>query len=217
VLVWFFYFGAMFAFFLTPLVNTAMHHMDLMDAFNVAFLMGGCLYWWPMVGLDPNLHWKMGYGARIANLALGVPFEAFLGVAILQQATPIASMYSLQSTHAGGGLLWSATELSTFAGVIPVFLQWIRSDERAGARADAKADRAFEAQAIAERAGDVDVRTPTVPISVAAGETGSTTVDRFRPLFQPGNSAWEAMWKAKAGYVPGRGPATGGNGGTPKS
>jgi putative copper resistance protein D len=217
VLVWFFYFGAMFAFFLSPLVNIAMHHMDLMDAFNVAFLLGGCLYWWPMVGLDPNLHWKMGYGARIANLALGVPFEAFLGVAILSQATPIATMYSLQSTHAGGGLLWSATELSTFAGVVPIFLQWIRSDERAGARADARADRAFEAQAIAEQAGEVDVRTPPVAIVVASSETGSTTVDRFRPLFQPGNSAWEAMWKAKAGYVPGRGPAAGGNGRVPKS
>jgi putative membrane protein len=217
VLVWFFYFGAMFAFFLTPLVNVAMHHMDLMDVLNVAFLIGGCLYWWPMVGLDPNLHWKMGYGARIANLALGVPFEAFLGVAILQQATPIASMYSLQSTHAGGGLLWSATELSTFAGVIPVFLQWIRSDERAGARADARADRAFEARAIAERAGDVDVATAPAAVPAARFEAGSTGVDRFRPLFQPGNSAWEAMWKAKAGYVPGRDPATGGNGRAPKS
>ncbi len=218
VLVWFFYFGAMFAFFLTTLVNVAMHHMDLMDAFNVAFLMGGCLYWWPMVGLDPNLHWKMGYGARIANLALGVPFEAFLGVAILQQATPIASMYSLQSTHAGGGLLWSATELSTFAGVIPIFLQWIRSDERAGARADARADRAFEAQVLGERAGAVDVRTPLVPVAAPATvDAGSTGVDRFRPLFQPGNSEWEAMWRAKAGYVPGRGPATGSNRGAPKT
>ena len=88
MLVWFFYFGAMFAFFLTPLVNVAMHHMDLMDVFNVAFLIGGCLYWWPMVGLDPNLHWRMGYGARIANLALGVPFEAFLGVVILSTGKP---------------------------------------------------------------------------------------------------------------------------------
>jgi putative membrane protein len=214
VLVWFFYFGAMFAFFLSPLINVAMHHMDLMDAFNLSFLMGGCLYWWPMVGLDPNLHWRMGYGARIANLALGVPFEAFLGVAILQQASPIASMYSLQSTHAGGGLLWSATELSTFAGVIPIFLQWIRSDERAGARADARADRAFEAKTRAEQASDVDVDVRPVPVAVAAepAEAGSTGVERFRPLFQPGNSAWEEMWKAKAGYVPGRPPAQGRNG-----
>lgn len=216
VLVWFFYFGAMFAFFLTPLVNVAMHHMDLMDAFNVAFLLGGCCYWWPMVGLDPNLHWKMGYGARIANLALGVPFEAFLGVAILSQANPIASMYSLQSTHAGGGLLWAATELSTFAGVIPIFLQWIRSDERAGARADSRADQAFEAQVFGEQAGWADLRA--VPIAAAARTTepGTTGVDRFRPLFQPGNSAWEEMWRAKAGYIPGRGPTNSGDGGPPK-
>jgi putative copper resistance protein D len=217
VLVWFFYFGAMFAFFLSPLINVAMHHMDLMDAFNSAFLMGGCLYWWPMVGIDPNLHWRMGYGARIANLALGVPFEAFLGVAILQQVSPIASMYSLASTHAGGGLLWSATELSTFAGVIPIFLQWIRSDERAGARADSRADQAFEAKTLAEQAGTVDVRPVPVTAGSATAELGSTGVDRFRPLFQPGNVAWEQMWKAKAGYVPGRRPANGTNGTTPKS
>jgi hypothetical protein len=127
-------------------------------------------------------------------------------------------MYSLQSTHAGGGLLWSATELSTFAGVIPIFLQWIRSDERAGARADARADRAFEAQVLGERAGAVDVRTPLVPVAAPATvDAGSTGVDRFRPLFQPGNSEWEAMWRAKAGYVPGRGPATGSNRGAPKT
>jgi len=126
-------------------------------------------------------------------------------------------MYSLQSTHAGGGLLWAATELSTFAGVIPIFLQWIRSDERAGARADARADRAFEAKTLAERAGDVDVRAVPVAVTAAPVEAGPTGVDRFRPLFQPGNSAWEEMWRAKAGFVPGRGPANGGNGTAPKS
>ena len=30
----------------------------------------------------------------------------------------------------------------------------------------------------------------------------SPTVERFRPLFQPGNSSWEELWKAKAGFVP---------------
>ena len=110
VLVWFFYFGAMFAFFLSPLLNFAMEHMALMDAINLAFLLGGTFYWWPMVGLDPIVHWRMGYGARLANLALGVPFESFLGIAIMSQRAPIASMYTLSSTRAGGALLWAATE-----------------------------------------------------------------------------------------------------------
>ena len=141
VLVWFFYFGAMFAFFLSPLLNFAMEHMALMDAINLAFLLGGTFYWWPMVGLDPIVHWKMGYGARLANLAIGVPFEAFLGIAIMSQRAPIASMYTLASTQAGGALLWAATEVATFTGMVPIVLQWVRADDRAGRRADDRAAR----------------------------------------------------------------------------
>jgi hypothetical protein len=38
-----------------------------------------------------------------------------------------------------------------------------------------------------------------------AGETRAATLllgEKVRPLFQPGNSSWEAMWRAKAGFVP---------------
>ena len=116
-----------------------MEHMALMDAINLTFLLGGTFYWWPMVGLDPIVHWKMGYGARLANLALGVPFEAFLGIAIMSQRAPIASMYSVPSTRAGGALLWAATEVATFTGMVPIVLQWVRADDRAGRRADDRA------------------------------------------------------------------------------
>ena len=200
VVIWFLYFGAMSAFFLTALVNFAMEHMALMDAINVVFLLGGCLYWWPLVGLDPIVHWRMGYGARIATLAIGVPFEAFLGIAIMSDRSPIASMYTLASTHSGGALLWAATELSTFAGLIPIFLQWQRADERAGARADARAARA-EAEAATAAASAVRVED-----AVAAADRpevrASAFTEQFLPLLQPGNSSWEAMWRAKAGFVP---------------
>jgi putative membrane protein len=199
VVVWFFYFGAMFAFFLTPLINYAMEHMALMDAINLAFLLSGCLYWWPIVGLDPIVHWRMGFGSRLAALSLGVPFEAFLGIAIMSLRTPIASMYSLNSTHSGGALLWVATELTTFIGLIPVFVMWVRADERAGARADAKAARAAKAKERAEvQLDEVYAGALTSQATVST----SAAVERFRPLFQPGNSSWEELWKAKAGFVP---------------
>ncbi|MGO9660779.1 MAG: cytochrome c oxidase assembly protein [Acidimicrobiales bacterium] len=208
VLVWFFYFGAMFAFFLSPLLNFAMEHMALMDAINLAFLLGGTFYWWPMVGLDPIVHWKMGYGARLANLAIGVPFEAFLGIAIMSQRAPIASMYTLASTQAGGALLWAATEVATFTGMVPIVLQWVRADDRAGRRADDRAARRAPAPlrpradlASADLAsGDLALadlaraREPRAPVPLLG--------ERVRPLFQPGNSSWEAMWRAKAGFVP---------------
>ena len=233
VVVWFLYFGGMFTFFLTPLVNTAMHDMALMDCFNLAFLLSGTLYWWPVVGIDPIARWRMGYGARIANLAIGVPFEAFLGIAIMGQHRPVATMYTLASTHAGGALLWAATEISTFLGMAPVFLQWLRADERAAARADAAGARAAEragtpGPVLAMAGAALGAGTPGAGTAgaVPAGEGGagaapaatakaapagddatpsrqlSPMAEQFRPLLQPGNSSWEAMWRAKAGFVP---------------
>jgi putative membrane protein len=209
VAVWFGYFGAMFAFFLTPIINFAMEHMALMDAINLAFLLGGCFYWWAMVGLDPIVHWRMGYGARIANLAIGVPFESFLGIAIMSDRAPIASMYSVASTHSGGALLWAATEVSSFAGLVPLFVQWQRADQRAGARADAREDaRAARATRAArgQRTGESQ-EAPVPTVGAVALEDGaevkaSALGQAFRPLLQPGNSSWEAMWLAKAGFVP---------------
>jgi putative copper resistance protein D len=199
VLVWALYFGAMFAFFLSSLVNFAMQHMALMDGINVAFLLGGSLYWWPMVGLDPIVHWNMGYGARIANLALGVPFESFLGIAIMSERNPVASMYTVGGTHSGGALLWAATELSTLAGLVPVTWQWMHAEERAAARSDARADRAEEAFRRIYKGqphdGTIAQVTPPRPGASPLGQ-------QFKPLLQPGNATWEAMWRAKAGFVP---------------
>ena len=181
VTVWFFYFGVMFVFFLTPLINFAMHHMELMDLLNLGFLFGGTLYWWPMVGIDPIIHWKMTYGMRLLNLLLGSAVEAFLGVAILAASHPEASMYTLGSTHSGGALLWVTTELSTLGGFLPIYLQWSRSEQRAGLRADTHA---------AQRAAQLE--------PVAAASLRDTSGQHRPPA-----SAWEAAWLAKHGHLPG--------------
>jgi putative copper resistance protein D len=173
------YYGVMFIFFLTPLMNVAMWHMSLMNGLNVLFLLGGALFWWPMVGLDPILHWKMGYPARMANILVGGGIEAFLGIAILAQSHPSASMYSLASTHDGGALLWVSTELVTVAAFLPIFLAWSRSEERIARRADAASDAREES--IIERA-----------LSSSPDEEGP-----LRPL-----TPWEAEWFARTGSVP---------------
>ena len=186
ITVWSLYFGAMFIFFMTSLINIAMQDMALMDAINVLFFLGGTLYWWPMVGLDPIVHWKMGYGARMVNILVGSVPETVMGVAILTQGAPIASMYTLSSTHAGGGLLWSSTELATFIGFIPIFLQWMRSDERRAERDDLRADR----------------------LAVAGGPSPSTlrhmstTGASARRRLPTPASAWEQMWLARTGSLP---------------
>jgi putative membrane protein len=138
--VWFLYYFSMFAFFLTFAINYAMEHMWVMDLVNVGFLLASTLFWWPLVGLDPVPHWQMSHGLRMVSLLVGVPIEAFLALALLSDSHPVASMYTLSSTHAGAAILWVGAELFTFLALIPVFVQWVRSEERKTAREDARMD-----------------------------------------------------------------------------
>ena len=193
VMVWFLYFGVMFAFFLTSLINVAMEHMWLMDVMNLLFLLTGTLYWWPMVGIDPIVHWRMGYGARMVNIAMGAIPEVILGLAILSSTKPIASMYSLSSTHAGGGLLWVSTEVATFIGLAPVFYLWMRSDEREGRRADARADRL----ALQQASGIV-----AVPVAAGVGPVDASGKGGITDWKEMQVNTWEAMFLAKGRRVP---------------
>jgi putative membrane protein len=203
ITVWCLYFGLMFAFFLSSLINVAMHHMALMDLLNLLFLFGGTLYWWPMVGLDPILHWRMGHGARMVNILLGGPPEVILGLAILSLRVPIASMYTLSSTHAGGALLWISTEFVVIAAFMPIFWQWMRSDERAAARQDAR---------LAPTPGPVQTPAPEPSASSAAGKPRPAAVPRpapATPAAEPAATAapramtlWEAAWLARTGRIP---------------
>ena len=138
--MWLLYYFSMFAFFLTFAINYAMEHMWVMDLVNVGFLFASTLFWWPLVGLDPVPHWQMSHGLRMVSLLIGVPIEAFLALALLSDSRPVASMYTLSSTHAGAAILWVGAELFTFLALIPVFVQWVRSEERKTAREDARMD-----------------------------------------------------------------------------
>jgi putative copper resistance protein D len=117
-----------------------MDHMWLMDVINLGFLFGATLFWWPMVGIDPIPNGRMNPGFKLINLLVGVPVESFLGIAILYGTSPLASMYTLSSSHTGGGVLWAATEVATIIAIIPIFVEWSRADERAGRRLDAQLD-----------------------------------------------------------------------------
>jgi cytochrome c oxidase assembly factor CtaG len=175
VTVAFLYFGTMFVFFLTSLLSLAMHHMVLMDLINLTFLFGATLYWWPLVGLDPILHWKMDYGQRMMILLVSSGVEAFLGVAILMSSKPVAPFYTLASTHAGGALLWVAADVVNVGAFLPIFWQWMRSEDRAAVRADARLSRL----------------EPGMPMSPGVE-------------FDPDHvlTAWEAAWVARTGTVP---------------
>jgi putative copper resistance protein D len=136
----------MLAFFLTPAIGFAMEHMWVMDLINLGFLFGATLFWWPMIGLDPIPRWGTSYPLRMVNLLIGVPLESFLAIALLSSRQTIAPMYTLASTHTGAGVLWVLTELLTVIAVIPIYFQWMASEERKTAREDARLDAAEAAR-----------------------------------------------------------------------
>src|ERR1019366_9187072 len=138
--VWILYFFTMFAFFLTFALNFAMLHMWVMDLVNLAFFFASTLFWWPIITIDPIPHWQMSHGVRLTSLLIGVPLESFLALALLSATRPAPSMYSVASTHSGAAILWVGAELFTFLALIPVFIQWVRFEERKGARYDAQLD-----------------------------------------------------------------------------
>ncbi len=144
--VWSVYYLSMFAFFLTSALNVAMLHMWVMDLINVAFFGVATLFWWPIIAVDPIPHWQMGHGAKLVSLLIGVPLESFLALALLSQTHSAASMYTLSSTHSGAALFWVGAELFTFLALIPVFVQWVRFEERKGARYDAQLDAEMAAR-----------------------------------------------------------------------
>jgi putative copper resistance protein D len=153
--VFFFYYLSMYAFFLTGALGFAMAHMWVMDLINLGFLAGATLFWWPMVGLDPTggSSGGMNPGFKIINLLIGIPVESFLGIALIEKSTPVAMIYSLATTHTGGGVLWAATEVATLGAILPIYFQWTRADARAARRIDARLDAGQPAQPAVEGVG----------------------------------------------------------------
>ena len=138
--VFFMYYLSMYAFFLSGAIGFAMERMWLMDLINLGFLISAMLFWWPMVGVDPIPGGRMSSGLKIINLLMGVPLMSFLGMALMEKRTSVAAMYSLRSTHLGGAVLWIAGDAATLLAVIPIYVEWVRSDARLAKRIDARLD-----------------------------------------------------------------------------
>jgi putative membrane protein len=130
LVVFLLYYGVMWWFFTTSALGYAMEHMWLMDMVNILFFLGGVLFWWPLIGKDTILHWRTGFGGKIATLGIGIPFETFLGLTISANRTPLAPMYSAASWYTGGQVLWGASEVLTTIGLAIVIGQWIASEDR---------------------------------------------------------------------------------------
>lgn len=115
----------------------ALRSEPLHAAVHLHFLVSGCAFVWPLVGLDP-LPRGIPHAARLGSVILAVPFHAVLGLAIMSASTPLAprAYPSLSDQQAAGAIGWAAGEVFAFALVALAFVQWLAADRRQAGRLD---------------------------------------------------------------------------------
>jgi cytochrome c oxidase assembly factor CtaG len=124
------------------------------EAMHVHLVVVGSLFFWPLLGADP-VPGRVAYPFRMLLVLLTLPFHAFLGITIMGQQELLGGDW-YPSLHAGdmgawlpdpaddqhlaGGLLWSSGDLVGLLLFGVLFVQWVRSSMREGAREDRRLD-----------------------------------------------------------------------------
>ncbi|MGZ4664267.1 MAG: cytochrome c oxidase assembly protein, partial [Frankiaceae bacterium] len=157
--------------------NPALHQW-----LHLHFLISGCLFYWPIIGVDP-IPGRLPYWGRLLILFISFPVHALFGLSLMSTTTVFGADYYaelhvpwipdlLADQHTGGAIMWSAGELVGAVVFLILFIQWARADEREARRVDRRLDREAGVSAVAARGtGGV----------VAAAETAAVRRDDEMP------------------------------------
>ena len=119
---------------------------------DIHFLLAGYLFFYVIVGIDPNPR-KIPHIVRIIVLFAAMSIHAFFSIALLSTTTLLDGGYFasldrpwntnlLADQHTGGALGWVMGEIPILIALIATFIQWMRDDSREAKRLDRAADRA---------------------------------------------------------------------------
>jgi putative membrane protein len=176
-----------FALYFTGLYRLTLEHAWLHELVHLHFIVVGCLFFWPLVGLDP-LPNRWPYPARALLMILSVPFHTVLGLTIMQSSTLFggdwypslnlgwADPWADQRT--AGGILWAGGEFVSVTMLAVLVAQWMRQSEREARRVDRELDRQeARERAEAERAAAAEraAHERTAPEPAAEGGAAERT------------------------------------------
>jgi len=145
-----------------------LHSDYLHEMTHLHMVVVGCLFFWPLVGVDP-LPGRIGYPFRVLLTVLTLPFHAFMGITIMAQDKLIAGDW-YPDLHEGpmgawlpqphtdqylaGGILWSSGDAIGLLFFAVLFAQWVRSSMAEARREDRRLDLLEAREARAARAAD---------------------------------------------------------------
>jgi putative copper resistance protein D len=151
-----------FVLYFSGLYRLTLEHDFVHELMHAHFIATGCLFFWPLVGLDP-LPGKWPYPARTLLMLLSVPFHTVLGLTVMQSTVLLGGDWypSLHLAWAdpstdqrlAGGILWAGGEFISVTMIAVLVAQWMRQSEREARRIDRQLDREEEAAARAAAHG----------------------------------------------------------------
>jgi putative membrane protein len=160
---WGLFVASPFALYFTGWYPATLSNDVLHELLHLHFVLVGCLFFWPMVGIDP-IPGRVSHPFRFLILVSTLPFHAILGLAIYTQTTVIAAKHyeALQlgwlnpasDQKVGGGLLWSSGEIVGLIMLGVVTAQWMKASEREAIREDRRLDRIEAAERAAAEQAD---------------------------------------------------------------
>lgn len=147
--------GSFYVLYMSGLFDAALEEHWAHLAMNTHFLLVGCLFYWPVIGVDPTPR-RLPHLARLGMVFASLPFHAFFGVILMSMQTVIGEQFYqglalpwaadlLSDQRLGGGIAWATGELPLLIVLIALLIQWSRADEREASRADRRADADGEA------------------------------------------------------------------------
>jgi cytochrome c oxidase assembly factor CtaG len=149
----------------SPLYEAALEDPRLHVAEHLVYLASGLLFWWPVVAADP-IPRRLGYGSRLAYVALQMPVNAAVGLAIYFAPAVLYPHYAtierswgpsaLIDQQIGGVVMWGAGDLLLLGAVPAIVAAWMRADDRRSRRSDAR----LRALPAADSAGRADEPVP---------------------------------------------------------
>ncbi|MFF5171996.1 cytochrome c oxidase assembly protein [Micromonospora sp. NPDC000089] len=139
-----------FALYFTDLYRYTLEHAWAHELVHAHFIMTGCVFFWPLLGLDP-LPGRWPYPGRALLMMLSVPFHTVLGLTIMQSTTLFGGDWypSLRLSWSdpfsdqvvAGGILWAGGEFVSVTMIAVLVVQWVKQSEREARRLDRELDR----------------------------------------------------------------------------
>ncbi|HVF20674.1 MAG TPA: cytochrome c oxidase assembly protein [Mycobacteriales bacterium] len=139
--------------------DAALRSSAVHGAEHLAYLAAASLFWWPVVRRDP-VPGTFPWPARLLYLVVAFPLQSFLGLAIYSSDRVLYAGYlglgsraeALADQQLAGVIMWVGGDLLTLTAIGIGIGAWMRHEDRAAVREDARLD----AEATARRPADAE-------------------------------------------------------------